>query len=219
MAEDAKQSEEKVEGEETPEERAEAAPVEEEAPAEEAPAEEAPAEEAPAEEAAEQVSADAGVAQPPDEEETKPTPRQLRKRARSAAQGPPVPSLGPDERAEQRRSRRAAAAAERRRHRLRSRQKRGEPGTGTPPVERPAGAPKVRQGLVVSSAGDKTITVRVDLTRRHPAYEKIVRSSRTLRAHDEGNQAHQGDLVKVVETRPLSRTKRWRLLEIVERAR
>ncbi|HSJ18709.1 MAG TPA: 30S ribosomal protein S17, partial [Solirubrobacterales bacterium] len=54
---------------------------------------------------------------------------------------------------------------------------------------------------------------------RHPTYEKIVRRSNTLHAHDAGNEASEGDLVRVVETRPLSRTKRWRLVEIVERAR
>jgi small subunit ribosomal protein S17 len=61
--------------------------------------------------------------------------------------------------------------------------------------------------------------VRVDTARRHPSYEKIVRRSRTLHAHDEQNQAGEGDVVRVVETRPISRSKRWRLLEVVERAR
>jgi len=72
---------------------------------------------------------------------------------------------------------------------------------------------------VVSAKPDKTITVRIDLTRRHRQYKKIVRGSTTLHAHDERNEAHEGDTVRVVETRPLSRTKRWRLVEILERAR
>ena len=77
----------------------------------------------------------------------------------------------------------------------------------------------MRQGLVVSDKADKTITVRVDTARRHRRYEKIVRRSTTLHAHDERNDASAGDTVRVVESRPLSRTKRWRLLEVVERAR
>ncbi|HEV7943461.1 MAG TPA: 30S ribosomal protein S17 [Solirubrobacteraceae bacterium] len=81
------------------------------------------------------------------------------------------------------------------------------------------GAPKERQGIVVSSKADKTITVRIDVARQHRRYEKTVRSSTTLHAHDESNEAHEGDVVKVVESRPLSRTKRWRLLEVLERAR
>jgi small subunit ribosomal protein S17 len=72
---------------------------------------------------------------------------------------------------------------------------------------------------VVSAAADKTITVQVEMVRRHPTYEKVVRRTSKVHAHDEGNQAQQGDIVRVVETRPLSRSKRWRLLDIVERAR
>jgi small subunit ribosomal protein S17 len=71
----------------------------------------------------------------------------------------------------------------------------------------------------VSDRADKTITVRIDVTRRHRTYKKIVRESSTLHAHDERNEAHAGDTVRVVESRPLSRTKRWRLLEVTERAR
>ncbi|HEV8249736.1 MAG TPA: 30S ribosomal protein S17 [Gaiellaceae bacterium] len=66
---------------------------------------------------------------------------------------------------------------------------------------------------------DKTIVVRVDTVKAHPRYKKIVRRTTKLHAHDEGNRAHVGDLVRIVETRPLSKTKRWRLAEIVEEAR
>src|SRR5207249_594040 len=90
---------------------------------------------------------------------------------------------------------------------------------GTPPAERRPGTPQVRLGTVVSDKTDKTITVRVDTAKRHRRYEKIVRSSSTLHAHDERNDAHEGDLVRVVECRPMSRTKRWRLVEILERAK
>jgi small subunit ribosomal protein S17 len=81
------------------------------------------------------------------------------------------------------------------------------------------GVRKVRQGVVVSDKADKTITVRIDTARRHRRYEKIVRSSSTLHAHDENNDAHEGDTVRVVESRPLSRSKRWRLVDVLERAR
>jgi small subunit ribosomal protein S17 len=72
---------------------------------------------------------------------------------------------------------------------------------------------------VTSSKADKTITVAVESARRHPTYEKIVRRSKTLHAHDERNEAGEGDMVRVIESRPMSRTKRWRLVEIVERAK
>ncbi|HEY2769216.1 MAG TPA: 30S ribosomal protein S17 [Solirubrobacteraceae bacterium] len=78
---------------------------------------------------------------------------------------------------------------------------------------------KVRQGIVVSDRADKTITVRIDTARRHRRYQKIVRTSRTLHAHDERNDANVGDTVTVREARPLSRTKRWRLVEVIQRAK
>jgi len=80
-------------------------------------------------------------------------------------------------------------------------------------------ARKVRRGVVVSDARDKTITVRVDGAKSHPRYGKIVRSSKKLHAHDEKNEAALGDLVELVECRPLSRQKRWRLVEVVEKAK
>jgi small subunit ribosomal protein S17 len=78
---------------------------------------------------------------------------------------------------------------------------------------------KERRGIVVSSKPDKTITVRVDSAKPHPKYLKIVRRSIRLHAHDERNEANLGDVVKIVETRPLSKLKRWRLTEILERAK
>ena len=80
-------------------------------------------------------------------------------------------------------------------------------------------ARKTRQGVVVSAARDKTITVLLETSRAHPVYGKTVRSSSKLHAHDERNEASEGDLVRVVECRPLSKQKRWRLVEILERAR
>jgi small subunit ribosomal protein S17 len=81
------------------------------------------------------------------------------------------------------------------------------------------GRRKVRVGVVVSDAMDKTVLVRVDRTMRHPRYKKTVARSSKLAAHDENNEANVGDTVRVVETRPLSKTKRWRVVEIVERAK
>ena len=72
---------------------------------------------------------------------------------------------------------------------------------------------------MVSDKADKTITVRIDSQRSHRMYGKVIRTSSTLQAHDEGNEAHVGDTVRVIESRPMSRTKRWRLVEVLERAR
>jgi small subunit ribosomal protein S17 len=121
--------------------------------------------------------------------------------------------------------RRKQNAANRSRWRAKRREKdraaRAEaPAPAAPPTrEHGPGRPKTRQGVVVSAKPDKTITVRIDTARRHRQYKKIVRASSTLHAHDERNEAHEGDTVRIVESRPLSRTKRWRLTEIVERAR
>jgi len=81
------------------------------------------------------------------------------------------------------------------------------------------GRRKERRGVVVSDAMDKTVVVRVDVIKQHPKYKKMMRRSIRLHAHDEQNQARIGDTVRVVETRPLSRTKRWRVAEIVEVAK
>jgi small subunit ribosomal protein S17 len=78
---------------------------------------------------------------------------------------------------------------------------------------------KVRQGVVVSEARDKTVTVEVVDAKRHPKYGKTVPSRKRFHVHDETNDAHLGDTVRIEETRPLSKTKRWRLAEVVERAR
>ncbi len=90
-----------------------------------------------------------------------------------------------------------------------------EAGTG----ERQRAARKVRTGVVVSDAMDKTVVVEIATQVRHPLYAKTVRRTTKLKAHDEANEAHVGDRVRLMETRPLSRTKRWRVIEIVERAK
>jgi small subunit ribosomal protein S17 len=78
---------------------------------------------------------------------------------------------------------------------------------------------KVRVGVVVSDKMDKTVLVRIDRRVRHPLYKKTVARSNKLAAHDEANDAHVGDTVRIMETRRLSKSKRWRVVEIVERAK
>jgi small subunit ribosomal protein S17 len=78
---------------------------------------------------------------------------------------------------------------------------------------------KVRTGVVVSDKMDKTVLVRIDRQVRHATYGKVVKRSSKLAAHDDANDAHVGDTVRVMETRPLSRSKRWRVVEIVQRAK
>jgi small subunit ribosomal protein S17 len=202
--------------EETVEEAAaEETPVAEETPA----AEEAPAvEETPAEEAPVAEAAPPAPAAEPDPEDDLPW-KERRRLQRSRRPHKAGDSLSPEERAAKRAETRKAKAAERSRERAKAKAKKGAAGTGTPVAEHDANAAKVRQGIVVSDKGNKSITVRIDFARRHPTYEKIVRRSRTLHAHDERNEAGEGDVVRVVETRPLSKTKRWRLVDVVEKAR
>jgi small subunit ribosomal protein S17 len=202
------------------EEQAQAAePQAEEAPADEEPqAEEASAEEPAAEQDSETPDAAAadGEAVPDDQEGLDWKARRRLERSRRSAE--PGPQQSPEERAAARGEARRLAGRRRSSYRVKRRTKR-EAGTGTPPAERRSAGRKTRQGRVVSSKPDKTITVQIEVARRHPQYEKIVRRSRTLHAHDERNEAGEGDLVKLVETRPLSRTKRWRLIEILEKAK
>jgi small subunit ribosomal protein S17 len=84
---------------------------------------------------------------------------------------------------------------------------------------RPRNARKERVGLVVSNKMDKTITVAIERQVKHPIYGKFIKRTTKLKAHDERNEAGEGDTVRIQETRPLSKTKRWRLVEVVERAR
>src|SRR5215218_10571601 len=156
------------------------------------------------------------------------SPKEQRREARAAkvaAAAGSRPSRTPEERQAERDAARKTRAGARRTARAKAREKAAaaraaapaaEP---TPPREHGEGRQKERQGVVVSDKADKTITVRIDTARQHRRYHKIVRSSMTLHAHDESNDAHTGDTVVVRESRPLSRLKRWRLVEVVERAR
>jgi small subunit ribosomal protein S17 len=94
-----------------------------------------------------------------------------------------------------------------------------KPITRLPKPEGERGRSQQRRGVVVSAAMDKTIVVRVDSVKSHPRYKKVIRRSTKFHAHDEQNQAKTGDVVRIVETRPLSKMKRWRLAEIVEVAK
>jgi small subunit ribosomal protein S17 len=129
-----------------------------------------------------------------------------------------------EQRAAERAERKTKNAKARRAYRAKQKAKRAErtpaaPAAAPEAKEHGPGRPKLRQGVVISAKPDKTITVRIDVTRKHRVYKKIVRSSSTLHVHDERNDANEGDLVRVVETRPISRLKRWRLVEVLERSR
>ena len=217
-----------AEEEEKTEDRGQTTEAEAEAPAEEqAPAEtEAAAEEQTADSGQQTDAEAAAPAAAGDDEEpaAELTPKQRRKVARSIHEGEPNPQMSVDERVERRAAERRRKAGERRRYRqgrgaARAKAAGKGSGTGTEPASREPGSPKVRQGIVVSDKMDKTITVRVESARRHPSYEKVIRTSKMYHAHDERNEAGAGDTVRLVETRPMSKTKRWRLTEILEKAK
>ncbi len=88
-----------------------------------------------------------------------------------------------------------------------------------PQAARPRGERKVREGLVVSDKMDKTVVVELEDRVKHPLYGKVLRRTSKVKAHDEANAAGAGDLVLIMETRPLSATKRWRVVEILEKAK
>ncbi len=153
----------------------------------------------------------------PDPEDELPW-KEKRRLAKSRKAHKVKPQQTPEERKAARLAERKKRGAARRKERAALKAKKTA-GTGTAPAEKDSNAAKVRQGIVVSDKGQKSITVRVDIVRRHPTYEKVIRRSRTLHAHDERNEAGEGDTVRVVETRPMSKTKRWRLVEVLEKAK
>jgi small subunit ribosomal protein S17 len=150
------------------------------------------------------------------------TPKERKQRTKASRTAKAKATLTPEQRQEQRVAERRGKAVARRTERLRTRAKAkaaDHASAVTAPREHEQGNQKTRQGVVVSDKADKTITVRIDVARRHRRYSKIVRTSNTLHAHDERNDAHTGDTVLVREARPLSRSKRWRLVGVVERAK
>ena len=205
--------------EETPVEAVAAEPEPEAEPAEEAAvgeaepvpdvaaeaAEEAPAEEAPAEPAAEEPAAEAAG----DEPVAAAAP------AAEQEEAPPAPQSGPKPK------RKRLPRSERRQ---RTKVVRETPGqrkaiVRLPKPEGERGRRQERRGVVVSAAMDKTIVVMVETIKAHRKYKKVVRRSAKFHAHDESNTAGVGDTVRIVESRPLSKTKNWRLAEVLEKAR
>jgi small subunit ribosomal protein S17 len=193
----------------------------EETPVEEAPVAEAPAaEETPAAEEAPAVDEPA-VDEPVAEAETAPADEPAtaaEPEAKAAGEAPAEPQaqsqpkkkfkrLPRSQRPQKTRPKRAASTGER------------KPISREPKPEHDRGRRQERRGVVVSDAMDKTIVVKVDTIRAHPRYKKVIRRSTKFHAHDEANTAKVGDLVRIVETRPLSKTKNWRLAEIVEAAK
>jgi small subunit ribosomal protein S17 len=180
--------------------------------------------EAPAAEADEAPAAAAPAPAAPAEPEVLLTPkeRKVAIKTRKAAKVGTRAEVSDEDRQAERTAARVKKAAERTRHRAKARAKykaADHERAATPAREHVEGNQKTRQGIVTSDKADKTITVRIDVARRHRKYQKIVRTSNTLHAHDELNDAHEGDTVIVREARPLSRSKRWRLVQVVERAK
>jgi small subunit ribosomal protein S17 len=166
--------------------------------------------------AVEQVGDAAAEASTPEVPQTPKERRQARRSAAVAKRGPRRGATPEEREAERKRK-----AEQRRRYRARVKAKKADQPTQAPPepAAEKTGSQKVRLGTVVSDKADKTITVRIDVARRHRRYQKTIRSSTTLHAHDERNEAGIGDVVRVVESRPLSRSKRWRLEEVLEKAK
>ena len=178
---------------EEPAAEVEEAPAEEPAAeVEEAPAEEALAEDAPADEApAETPAAEEAPAAPQQQSQPKKKFKRLPRRLRPQKTRPA----------------RVLASGER------------KPVVRLPKPEHERGRRQERRGVVVSNAMDKTIVVKVDVITSHQRYKKVIRRSVKFHAHDEQNAANVGDVVRIVETKPLSKTKHWRLAEIVEAAK
>jgi small subunit ribosomal protein S17 len=176
--------------------------------AEEAPAEEAPAEEAEPLAAEAEDVADEAATEEPAAPEAEPEAAEEAPAEAAAVSGPKPKKkrLPRSERPKKTRPKRVPSAER-------------KPITRLPKPEHERGRRQERQGTVVSAAADKTIVVRVDVVKLHPRYKKVVKRSTRFHAHDEENQAKPGDVVRIVETRPLSRMKRWRLQEIVEAAK
>jgi len=185
-----------------------------EAPAEEQPAVEA--EEAPAE--ADDPVADDPVAEAADEapaESAEPVAEPEAAAEAPAEEAAPVAQSGP--KPKKKRLPRSERPKRTRPKRVASTERKPIVRLESPEHER--GRRQERQGVVVSDAMEKTIVVRVDVVKAHPRYKKVVRRSVKFHAHDESSQAKVGDVVRIVETRPLSKTKRWRLAEVLEAAK
>jgi small subunit ribosomal protein S17 len=165
-------------------------------------------------------TAPAAEAEVPEEAAEEPAPTETEE-VESPELTPAAEAEAPAAPAKPQRSRRHVPRAERRQRPKKVRERAGE----RRPVQRQGKAESARarrqerRGVVVSNAMEKTIVVKVDVLKVHPRYKKVVRRSQKFHAHDEQNLANVGDVVRIVETRPLSKTKNWRLAEVVEAAR
>ena len=165
-------------------------------------------------EAAEPVEAEADepAAEEEQEAEAEPAAAEAEAEAPAAEAEPPAP-------APKKKKRLPRALRPERTKPKREKPKQRRPIVRLPKPEHVRGRRQERQGTVVSAATDKTIVVRVDTVKVHPRYKKVIRRSTRLHAHDEQNEAKVGDVVEIVETRPLSKLKRWRLQRVVEAAK
>ena len=199
-----------------------AAEAEPEAPAADAAAPEAEAEAAAAPEAA---AAEAETAEPETAEAETAAEPEVAAAEETPAEAPAAEAETADEPAaapaKKQRSRKHVPRSARRTRTKTVREKAAtrKPITRTEKPEGERGRRQERRGVVISDKGEKTIVVKVDVIKSHPKYKKVVRSTVKFHAHDEANTAGVGDTVRIIETRPLSKTKRWRLAEIVEKAR
>ena len=220
MADENQTPEEEQQAEETPEavseeavEETPAEPEAEEPAADEEPTEKpaAAADEEPTEEPA------AAAAEEPAAEAEEPAP------AAEAAEQPPADAeeSAPAPQSVKKPKRKRLPRSERHKHSKAKRERPAErrPIVRLPKPEHARGRSQERRGLVISSGMDKTIVVKVDTVKAHPRYKKVVRRSSKFHAHDEQNAAKVGDVVRIVETRPLSKTKNWRLAEVLEEAK
>jgi len=186
--------------------------VEETAEVAEEPVAEAPAEEAPvAEEATAEPAAEAAA----DEPAAEATEAAAEPAAEAEPEAAPAPQSGP--KPKKKRLPRSQRPQRTRPTRVKAAERKPIVRLEKPEHER--GRRQERQGTVVSDAMEKTIVVKVEVVKAHPKYKKVVRRSVKFHAHDEQSTAKVGDIVRIVETRPLSKTKRWRLVDVLERAR
>jgi small subunit ribosomal protein S17 len=185
----------------------------------------AAAEEPPVEEAASETPTEEPIAEVPEAEEPAAEAAPEEEPAAATEEAPAAEAAVP-EAAEpavsQPKKKRKRVPRSQRRQRPKPRRERPADRKSTTRVPKPEtvrGRRQERRGVVVSSAMDKTIVVKVDTIKAHPRYKKVVRRSVKFHAHDAENTANVGDIVRIVETRPLSKTKHWRLVEIVEAAK
>jgi small subunit ribosomal protein S17 len=200
----------------TPESTEETPPVEEAAAETPAAEEEAPAAE---ETSPEAPTADAETPEPEAAEEAPAPEAEAAKEPAAEAAEEPAAEAPPAPEPKKKRKRLPRAQRRQRTKPVRERPAQRKPITRLPKPDSERGRRQERRGVVVSDAMDKTIVVKVDTIKAHPRYKKVVRRSVKFHAHDEQNQAKVGDVVLIVETRPLSKTKNWRLSEVVEVAK